>query len=94
VFAFPGLVSSPELAAAQMVTGDTVVLFKNFDEGRNDLSVEGLTVDAIKKHVQGGSSLSTLTLFEQKLYGLHPSPPLALQTPCWWSHPVVVVHRA
>lgn len=50
-----GLVSSPELAAAQMVTGDTVVLFKNFDEGRNDLSVEGLTVDAIKKHVQGNS---------------------------------------
>ena len=37
------------------LSGDSVVLFKKFDEGRNDLSVEGLTVEKVKAHISANS---------------------------------------
>ena len=36
-------------------TGDLVVLFKKFDEGRNDLAAEGLTAEAVKNHISANS---------------------------------------
>merc|ERR1719423_51046 len=43
-----GIVTDAALAATKEVTGDLVVLFKKFDEGRNDLPVEGLTAAAVR----------------------------------------------
>jgi len=66
------IVSSVEIATSQKVSGDGVVLFKQFDEGRNDLSVEGLTVDAIKKHVQENSLPLVIEFTQesaQKIFG-------------------------
>lgn len=50
-----GIVSDAAVAATKEVTGDAVVLFKKFDEGRNDLAVEGLSVDTIKAHISANS---------------------------------------
>jgi len=50
-----GIVSDAALAATKDVKGDSVVLFKKFDEGRNDLSVEGLTVEKVKAHISANS---------------------------------------
>ena len=35
--------------------GDLVVLFKSFDEGRNDLAADGLTAEAVKAHISANS---------------------------------------
>ena len=35
--------------------GELVVLFKNFDEGRNDLAVEELTAEKVKSHINENS---------------------------------------
>jgi len=45
-----GIVTDATIAAANKVEGDAVVLFKKFDEGRNDLTAD-LTVDSIKAHL-------------------------------------------
>jgi len=50
-----GIVTDAALAAAKDVKGDLVVLFKKFDEGRNDLAVEGLTAEAVKAHISANS---------------------------------------
>jgi len=50
-----GIVSDAALAKTKEVTGDLVVLFKKFDEGRNDLPVEGLTADAVKAHISANA---------------------------------------
>jgi len=50
-----GIVSDAALAATKEVTGDLVVLFKKFDEGRNDLAVEGLTTAAVKAHISANA---------------------------------------
>jgi len=50
-----GIVTDAALAATKEVTGDLVVLFKKFDEGRNDLPVEGLTAAAVKAHISANS---------------------------------------
>lgn len=66
------VVSSAEMAASQKVDGDGVVLFKKFDEGRNDLSAAGLTVDAVKKHVQDNSLPLAIEFTQetaQKIFG-------------------------
>jgi len=67
-----GLVSSADIAASQSVDGDAVVLFKKFDEGRNVLSVDGLTIDAVKKHVQENSLPLVIEFTQesaQKIFG-------------------------
>jgi len=50
-----GIVSDAAVAKTKEVSGDLVVLFKKFDDGRNDLAVEGLTVDAVKAHISANS---------------------------------------
>jgi len=67
-----GLVSSAEVAASQNVEGDAVVLFKKFDEGRNVLTTEGLTVEAVKKHVAENSLPLVIEFTQetaQKIFG-------------------------
>merc|ERR1712002_1213677 len=67
-----GLVSSAEVAASQNVVGDAVVLFKKFDEGRNVLTTEGLTVEAVKKHVAENSLPLVIEFTQetaQKIFG-------------------------
>jgi len=46
-----GIVTDAAVAATKDVKGDLVVLFKNFDEGRNDLPVEGLSVEIVNAHI-------------------------------------------
>jgi len=50
-----GIVSDAAVAATKDVKGDLVVLFKKFDEGRNDLAVEGLSADKVKAHISENS---------------------------------------
>jgi len=50
-----GIVTDAALTAAKDVKGDLVVLFKKFDEGRNDLAAEGLTAEAVKNHISANS---------------------------------------
>ena len=64
--------SSAEVAASQNVEGDAVVLFKKFDEGRNVLTTEGLTVEAVKKHVAENSLPLVIEFTQetaQKIFG-------------------------
>lgn len=49
------IVSDAALATANKVEGDAVVLFKKFDEGRNVLPAAGITVEAVKSHLQANS---------------------------------------
>jgi len=46
-----GIVTDAAVAATKEVKGDLVVLFKKFDEGRNDLPVEGLSVETVNAHI-------------------------------------------
>merc|ERR1711990_1334760 len=46
-----GIVTDAAVAATKEIKGDLVVLFKKFDEGRNDLPVEGLSVETINAHI-------------------------------------------
>jgi len=67
-----GIVASPELAASQNVPGDSVVLFKKFDEGRNDLPAADMTVEAVKKHVAENSLPLVIEFTQetaQKIFG-------------------------
>lgn len=67
-----GIVSSSELAASHSVEGDAVVLFKKFDERRNVLPVEGLTKEAVKKHVAENSLPLVIEFTQetaQKIFG-------------------------
>jgi len=50
-----GIVTDAALAATKDVKGELVVLFKNFDEGRNDLAAEGLTAEKVKSHISENS---------------------------------------
>lgn len=50
-----GIVTDAAVAATKDVKGDLVVLFKNFDEGRNDLAADGLTAEAVKAHISANS---------------------------------------
>merc|ERR1719209_2089195 len=50
-----GIVTDAALAATKDVKGDLVVLFKKFDEGRNDLAAEGLTAEKVKSHISENS---------------------------------------
>ena len=67
-----GIVSSSELAASHSVEGDAVVLFKKFDERLNVLPVEGLTKEAVKKHVAENSLPLVIEFTQetaQKIFG-------------------------
>jgi len=68
-----GVVASAEIAATQSVSGDAVVLFKKFDEGRNEISAaDGLTADAVKKLVQDNSLPLVIEFTQetaQKIFG-------------------------
>ena len=48
-------IGNADIAAEHKVSGDAIVLFKKFDEGRNDLT-EGLTdVDGVTKFIASNS---------------------------------------
>ena len=52
--------------------GDSVVLFKKFDEGRNDLPAADITVEAVKKHVAENSLPLVIEFTQetaQKIFG-------------------------
>merc|ERR1711992_287709 len=58
-------IGNADIAAENKVSGDAIVLFKKFDEGRNDLT-EGLTdVDGVTKFV-ASNSLPLVVEFNQE----------------------------
>jgi protein disulfide-isomerase A1 len=66
-----GITSNDAVFADNKVEGEAVVLFKKFDEGRNDLT-EGLTADAIKEFILGNQLPLVIEFTQesaQKIFG-------------------------
>jgi protein disulfide-isomerase A1 len=58
--------------AEYQIEKDTIVLFKKFDEGRNDLEAEGATVETIKEHINANQMPTVIEFTQesaQKIFG-------------------------